>query len=86
MEAAMLFDNTSTVDAYDLTVREGFADETERLRVEIRLGVGGTEYSPINHQEVGISGRQTIPAVIDGSGHGELEQSVRLAFECAEGG
>ena len=85
MKTAMLFDDTSAVDAHNLTLREGLADQTERFCVEIRLGVGGTEHGTVDNQEVGIGGRQTILAVVDGSGHGELEQPVGLAFKCAEG-
>ena len=84
MQAAMLFDNTTAIDGHDLAIREGLADETEGCCVEIRLGIGGTEHGPVDDQEVGIGGRQTILTIIDGSWHRELEQPVGLAFEGSE--
>ena len=72
MEAAMLFDNATTIDGYDLTIRESLADQTKCFCVEIGLGLGGTEHGTNDDQEVGIRGRQTIVLIIDGSRHGEL--------------
>jgi hypothetical protein len=84
MEAAMLFDNATTIDGYDLTIRESLANQTEGLCVEIRLGVGGTEHSTVDDQEVGIRGRQTIVLIIDRTRHGELHQLIGLALHSAE--
>jgi hypothetical protein len=57
MEAAMLFDNATTIDGYDLTLRESLANQTEGFCIEIRLGISGTEYGTVDNQEVGICGR-----------------------------
>ena len=81
MKTAMLFDDTSTVDAHDLTLRKSLTDETKRFCVEIRLGVGGTEHGTVDAQEVGISGRQTIVLIIDRTRRGECGQRRLQPFQ-----
>ena len=50
----MLLDNTSTVNANDFSAWKGLSDELQGFSIQIRLVVGGTEYSPVDHEEVGI--------------------------------
>ena len=50
------------------------------------MGIGGTEYGPVDDEEVGIGGRQTVTVlIVDGSRHGQFYQSVGLAVERPEG-
>ena len=72
MQAAMLFDNTTAIDANDLSIREGLADDPQGLGVEVGLSVGGTEYGTVDDEEVGVGGRQTVIAVVDGAGIGSF--------------
>ena len=85
MQAAVLFDNASTVDADDLPVGEGLTDDSQRFGVEVGLSVGGTEYGTVDDEEVGVGGRQTVVAVVDGSGHREFLQTVGPSVDGAEG-
>ena len=48
----MLFDDASTVDTDDLSVREGFADDSQRFGVEVGLGIGGTEHGTIDDRKL----------------------------------
>ena len=52
----MLLDNTSTIDAHDVTIGESLAYQAQGLGIEIGLGVSGTEYGTIDNQEMGIGG------------------------------
>ena len=76
----MLTDDGTTVDADDVASREGFANNAQGLGIKVRLVVCRHQYSPVDNQEVGVSGREPIFTVIDGVGHGQLHQSVGLAL------
>ncbi len=82
MQASVLFDDGTAVDAYDFSVREGLLDGAHSLCVEVGLGVGGHEYGTVHHKIVGIGGRQavamliircTLFIVIDGSGERQAQ-------------
>ena len=80
----MLFDDTLTVDANDLPVREGLTYQSQGLCIEVWLVVGRTEHSPIDHEEVGVGGRQSLALKEDRAGHRQLHESVGLALQRAE--
>ena len=69
----MLLDDTSTIDAHNLPIWEGLANESQGFCVEVWLGVSGAEYSPINDEEVGIRGWQSLAFEDDGPWHGQLQ-------------
>ena len=50
----MLLDDTSTIDAHNLPLWKGLANESQGFCVKVWLGVGGAEYSPIDDEEVGV--------------------------------
>ena len=56
----MLLDNATAIDGDDQTVGESLSDEPDGNGVKIRLGIDGTEHSPVDDQEVGIGGRKAI--------------------------
>ena len=68
VQGAVLLNDSPTVDAYDFPVREGFANDAHGLCVEVWLCIGGYQYGTIDNQIVGISCRQTVFAIIDGTG------------------
>ena len=65
MQAAVLFDNASTVDADDLPVGEGLTDDSQRFGIEVGLSIGGTEYGIVDDEEVGVGGREAVTLTID---------------------
>jgi len=81
----MLLDDTLTVDAYDLPVREGLAYQSQGLSIEVWLVIGRTEHSPIDHEEVGVGGRQSLALKEDRAGHRQLHEPVGLTLQGAEG-
>ena len=69
MQTAMLLDNSPTVNANNLSVRESLLDDVHRLLVKVWLVVGGHQYSTVDDQVVGIGGRQTVAIIVeDGAG------------------
>jgi hypothetical protein len=84
MEAAMLFDDTTAIDGDHLTVGESLANQSEGDGIKVWLVIDRTEYSPVDNQEVSVSGRQPLALEKDGSGHGEFYQMIRLPIACAE--
>ena len=82
----MLLDNTSTVDANNLPIRESLANQSQRLSIKVGLVIGRTEHGTVDDKEIGIGGRQPVTAfVVDGPWHGQLHQSIGLTFESPEG-
>ena len=69
----MLLDDTSTIDAHNLPFRESFTNESQGFCVEVWLGVSGAEYSPVDDEEVGICGWQSLTLEDDGPWHGQLQ-------------
>ena len=53
----MLPDNHLTVDCHHLSIREGLADDTDGLLVEVGLSVSGTKHSPVKNEEIGVRRR-----------------------------
>ena len=91
MERAVLADDGAAVDGDHLPVGEGLGDEAEGLGVEVRLVVGRAEYCPVDDEEIGVGGRQTITLgaqsvirLVDRSRHGKSEQTVGTPLEGAE--
>ena len=71
MQGAVLTDDGATVDAHNLAVREGLANDSYCLCVEVGLGVSGYEYGTIDDQIVGVGGRKTVmtlPRPLQGGG------------------
>ena len=60
MQRPVLLDNSPTVNANNLSVRESLLDDVHRLLVKVWLVVGRHQYSTVDDQVVGIGGRQTI--------------------------
>ena len=85
MERAVLPDNGPTVDTDYLPVREGFANDSQGLVVEVGLSISRTEHGTVDDEKVGIGGRQPVFSIIDGMGHWQFLQGVGLAVEGAEG-
>jgi hypothetical protein len=56
----MLFDNGTAINAYDFSIGKCLLDDAHGLCVKVGLVVGGNQYGTINHQIVGISGRQSF--------------------------
>jgi hypothetical protein len=56
MEGAVLLDDGTTVDADDLAVWIGLANDTQGLSVEVGLGIGGHKDGAIDDQVVGVGG------------------------------
>ena len=81
----MLFDDTLTVDANDLPVREGLTYQSQGFSIEVWLVVGRTEHSPIDHEEVGVGGRQSLALKEDRAGHRQFHESVGLTLQRTEG-
>ena len=77
MEGAVLLDDGTTVDADDLAVGIGLANDTEGLGVEVGLGIGGHQDGAIDDQVVGVGGGKAV-TVSDGIadyttfGHGRI--------------
>ena len=78
----MLFDNGTAIDAYDFSIGKCLLDDAHGLCVKVGLVVGGNQYGTINHQIVGISGRQAVTYhfsfliyhfFIDGAGQRQLQ-------------
>ena len=80
----MLFDDTTAIDGDHLTVGECLANQSEGDGIKVWLVIDRTEYSPVDNQEVSVSGRQPLALEKDGSGHGEFYQMIRLPIACAE--
>jgi hypothetical protein len=56
MEGAVLLDDGTTVDADDLAVWVGLANDTQGFGVEVGLGIGGHKDGTIDDQVVGVGG------------------------------
>ena len=80
----MLFDDTTAIDGDNLTVGESLANQSEGDGIKVWLVIDRTEYSPVDNQEVSVSGWQPLALEKDGSGHGEFYQMIRLPIACAE--
>ena len=98
MEGAVLLDDGTTVDADDLAVGIGLANDTEGLGIEVGLGIGGHQDGTIDDQVVGVGGGETVTVsdgiadqttfghgrIIDRTGEGELQKAVRTALKGAK--
>lgn len=73
----MLLDDGPRVHSHHLVIGEGLADHLQRLGVVVWLVVGRHDDCPVDNQEIGISGWQAIPLLVeDGIGHRQAQQSV----------
>lgn len=77
----MLTNDWATVDAYNVSVGEGLTNDAQGLGIKVGLGIGGHEYGSIDDKIIGISGGQTVVAIIDGAGEWELQQTVGTSVE-----
>ena len=68
VQGTVLLDDRPAVDAYNFPVRESLTNDAHRFSIEVGLCVSGYQYGTINDQIVGISGRQPVLAIIDGTG------------------
>ena len=75
----MLTHYCARVDAYDVVAREGLSHKFHGLGVILLLVVGRHNHSSVQYKEVGIGSRQTVAIVVNSVGHGELEQTIRVA-------
>ena len=87
----MLSDDGERVYADDFPVGEGLLNLSLRLLVFLGLVVGWINHRLVEDEEVGVGGWQTVALavlvggqavalVVDGIGHREFEESVRVAF------
>ena len=76
----MLLDDTSTVDANDFSAREGFPNQAQGFCIQIRLVVGRTKHRPVDHEEVGVGGRQPFSVKKDRPWHGQFHEVVGRSF------
>ena len=84
VERAMLFYHRRGIQGNDVTVGEGRPNDVECLPVQFVLLIGRYYHRPINDNEVGVSGWQTLAFVVNRLGYRELEQSIGLAFNGAK--
>lgn len=83
----MLQDEDRAVDGDDVVTGKGQTELACSLKVEGWLAVGGVEYCLIGDEEVGVGGGEALSFVIvDGSGHGERNETIGLSVCGAEGG
>ena len=85
MQAAVLTDDGTAVDADHLAVRVSLLDDGTCLVVKCWLPVGGVEHGAVDNQIVSIGGRQTVFSVIDGARHGQFQQTVGSSVDSAQG-
>ena len=85
MERAMLPDECAAVDADHFMLRKCLLQCLFGVFVVDGLVVGGHEHRAVDNEKVGICGRKPLAVlVIDGIGHGEGHQLVRLVLEGPE--
>ena len=85
MQRAVLADDGAAVDAYDVAIGEGLADDVHGLLVKVGLTVGGYEDGTVDDQIVGVGGGQPLGiVVVDGAGQGQAQQAVGAAVEGAQ--
>jgi hypothetical protein len=77
----VLLDDSTAVDAHNLPVGKCLSDDAQSFCVEIGLVVGGYQHCTIDDQIVGISCRQTVAIVIDGTWQREFQETVGLTIE-----
>ena len=80
VQGTVLADDGATVDADDVSVGEGLADDAHGFLVEVGLVVGGYQDGTIDDEVVGIGGGEAVCwllafgnlllAVVDGAGQG----------------
>ena len=86
----MLDDYRATVDANYLAVGECVGDYSSSLGIEVGLRVGGIEHCPVDDEEIGIGGRQTLGSllgmveevlaiIVYRTGRGQSEQTIAPA-------
>ena len=73
VKRAMLFNHGCGIYRNDVAVGEGCPNDVECLLIQFVLLIGRNYHRPINDNEVGVSGWQTLTFVVDGFGHGESQ-------------
>lgn len=84
VQRTMLLDHRCRIQGNDVTVREGRPNDVKCLSVQFVLLISWNYHRPINDNEVGVSGWQTLAFVVNRLGYRELEQSIGLAFNGAK--
>ena len=80
MDGTMLPHDDRRVERDDLTVGEGGLYDAKGFLVFYRLVVDWKDDGAVDDEKVGISGGKPLTLIHHGIGHGELQESVRLAF------
>ena len=78
MEATETPDDVGAVDADNLAVAETLLEDVGGTGVVVAL-VGGKDDQAVGDIEVGVAGGKPLPFVVDGRGHGQLDNSGLLA-------
>lgn len=68
----MLFDDSTAIDGDDLTVGECLANQSEDDGIKVWLVIDRAEYSPVDNQEVSVSGGSRSPSNQIGLGIGSF--------------
>ena len=84
VKRAMLFNHGCGIYRNDVAVGKGRPNDVERLPVLFVLLISWNYHRPINDNEVGVSGWQTLAFVVNRLGYREFEQSIGLAFNGAK--
>ena len=84
VKRAMLFNHRCSIYRNDVTVGKGRPNDVECLLIQFVLLISWNYHRPINDNEVGVSGWQTLAFVVNRLGYRELEQSIGLAFNGAK--
>lgn len=94
VQGTVLADDGPAVDAYDVPVGEGLADDAHGFLVEVGLVVGGYQDGTIDDEVVGIGGGEAVCwllafgnlllAVVDGAGQRQAQQAVGPSVEGAQ--
>ena len=65
VERSVLLDDSPRIHSHHLMLGEGLANHTQRLDVVVWLVVGRHDDGPVDDQEIGISGWQAIPLLVE---------------------
>ena len=80
VQRTMLLDNRCGIQGNDFAVGKGCPNDVKGLLIQFVLLISWNYHRPINDNEVGVSGWQTLAFVVNRVGYRELEQSIGLAF------
>ena len=80
MERTMLPNDYCGIESNDFPIGKSLANDSHRLLIEIRLPICWNNDRTVDHDKVGISGRQPLAVIEDGARCGERLQTIGLAF------